>query len=121
MFNRFWTWLNTPRVLEITYKEIENEIKPMLKIEETEKDTVENIRLTVDFNNALRNKRIANYENTLRLVKRFIQKKNENDGLLVTNRQLEQDAKETVMLYARMGLIDDFNNLKPAILEVLEV
>lgn len=119
MFNRLWRWLNEPRVLEVSYGKVED--TPMFDIEDNEEDTMENIRLTVDFNNALRNKRIANYENTLRLVKRFIQKKNEKDGLLLTNRQLEEDAKETVMLYARMGLIDDFNNLKPAVLEVLEV
>lgn len=121
MFNRFWNWLNTPRVLEVTYKTIKDEVKPMFKVEETKKNKIENLRLTVDFYDALRKKRIANYENTLRLVKNFIKRKSENDGLLLTNRQLEEDAKETVMMYARMGLIDDFNNLKPAALEVLEV
>ena len=114
----FTNWLNEPRVLEISYHKVDDE--PMFE-EETTKEDIENVKLTVDFNQAVTNLRIKNYDKTLKLIKGFIKKQYEKDGLLPINKQVEEDAKSTLIMYARLGLIDDMNNLKPAAYEVLNV
>ncbi|MCQ2957265.1 MAG: hypothetical protein MJ180_00010 [Candidatus Gastranaerophilales bacterium] len=111
MIKKFLNWLNKPRCLEVSY---------ILNCEEPTKDEIENVVLTHDFNARLREIRTKNFDETKEIIKSYTQNKYQKDGLLITNRQLEEETNEMIIKLLQSGAIDNMNRLNTETIQTLE-
>ncbi len=100
-FKKLIEFLNKPRFIEITYGTYEDEDRYNQPI-------VKNLE-TIDYSKiALK----LNKQNTKELIRAYIKKTTEKDGLLLNQKQLDYETEQTYKNYKNAGLIDLNCNLK---------
>lgn len=101
-------FLNKPRFIEITYGTYEDEDRydqPIIKDLE-----IDYAKIALDLNK----------QNTKDLIRAYVEKRAEQDGLLLTEKQLKYDTEQTYRNYKNAGFIDLNNNLKIGVEEGLK-
>ena len=106
---KFIEILNKPRFIEIAYGTYEDEDrynKPIIK----DLKPIDYSKIALDLNK----------QNTKDLIRAYVEKRAEQDGLLLTEKQLKYDTEQTYRNYKYAGLIDLNNNLKIGVEEGLK-
>lgn len=105
----FVKFINEPRVLEIRFGLAKDfQCDDFIVIEEDE-PIIKNIYEEIERENFVRN---LNKQRTQDLIYQYIKKKYEADGLMPTEKQLQEDTQKAFFNYVAAGLIDHMNNLK---------
>ena len=106
---KFIEILNKPRFIEITYGTCEDEDRynePIIK----DLKPIDYSKIALDLNK----------QNTKELIRAYVKRRAENDGLLLTENQLNYDTEQTYINYKNAGFIDLNNNLKIGVEEGLK-
>ena len=103
-FGKFIEILNEPRFLEISYGNYED--KPIIK----DLKPFDYKKIALDLNK----------QNTEELIRAYVKRRAEKDGLLLTENQLNYDTEQAYINYKNAGFIDLNNNLKIGVEEGLK-
>ena len=118
--------LNKPRFIEFTYGTYEDELRTSSNTQRVGLRRTHNedrydqpiIKdLEIDYAKIALN---LNKQNTKELIRAYIEKRAEQDGLLLTEKQLKYDTEQTYRNYKNAGFIDLNNNLKIGVEEGLK-
>ena len=117
LLKRFWAFMNAPRLLEIE----NGKFKYYMLDERYQKPIIENIEEPVfktPFLESAKQDFLAENEyNSICLCRQYILKTYENQGLLPTKKQLENDTLTMWENYKASNLVDDYLRLKDGVKE----